>query len=121
MVDYTDTDEIIRGSIWPPAGDVMTLELTKSTGWAGAGAWTWTLMISRHMDGGTADLELVATGASIAGDVLTLLFTATSAQTAALPLVGVYSVGLKSDNGAIMSYYDAAQGIASVRDFVGED
>ena len=120
MIDYTDTDEIIRGSAWPPAGDYLTLELVKSTGWAGANGWDWTLLISRQADGGTADMSLIAVNANVSGTTLTLLFTATAAQTAALPAAGVYSVGLKSRAGATTSYYDAAQGVASVRDYVGE-
>jgi hypothetical protein len=121
--DYTANADIVRGSRWPPADDNITIQITKSSGWpASADSWTWTMVLSRTTRGGTADLEIEADSASVDGNVLTLTFHATSAETAALPAgKGRYYVEVKSDDGADgVSYYDCVAGTANVRDAAGE-
>jgi len=123
MQDYTPDSSIVRGSRWPPAGDVLTVEITNTGGWAaGADGWTWSLCLSRTRRGGTPDLEIEADSAALNGTVMTLTFTATSAETAALPAgKGRFNVEIKSDDGAgAVSYYDCVAGTASVRDSDGE-
>lgn len=122
MIDYTTCGEVIRGSAWPPAGDYLSVVLTKASGWGGAATWKWRLLLSREQLGGIADLGLDAASVTIAGTDITLRFQATGAQTATLPGRGamVFNVGIRSIAGAVTSYYDAAQGTANVRDYVGE-
>ena len=125
LQDYTEDGDIIRGSRWPPAEDVLTVEITNTGGWpAGADGWIWSLALSRTARGGTPDVELTADSADVAGNVLTLTFHATSAETAALPAgKGRFYVEVKSDDGddpAVVSYYDCVAGTANVRDAAGE-
>ena len=123
MVDYTEKGEIIRGSQWPPGGDDLTIRLTRSSGWVGADAWTWKLLFSRTLRGGTPDLALTATNASVAGTLLTLTFKAEDTETAALPAArkDTFHVELQSTDGSgDVGYWDAAQGSARVRDVAGE-
>jgi len=116
-----NSHEIIRGSRWPEPDDCIGLTITKSTGWpGGAAGWTWQLLISSSEAGGTPDLVLTATAAVVLGNVLTLSFSATVAQTASLPLARKYKVDIKSTNGAVITYWDAAQGYVSVRNAAGE-
>jgi len=124
MLDYTRNEwgDIVRGSMWPPAEDPFTIELTNTNGWpAGADAWTWEVILSRIRAGGTADLVLTAS-ASVDGNVMTLEFNATGAETAGLPGSGrtKFRVDVRSDNAGETSYYDVLQGFAWVRDPVGE-
>ena len=125
LQDYTDDGDIIRGSRWPPAEDVVTVSITNTGGWpAGAAAWDWSLLLSRTWRGGTVDLELDAQDVDIVGNVLSATFFATSAKTAALPAgKGRYAVEIKSDDGgdpASVSFYDCVAGTANVRNAAGE-
>ena len=124
-MNYTAAGEIIRGSYWPPGGDVLTLVLTRSTGWVGADGWTWELVLSRTIRGGDPDLELEAASVTVDGTHLTLTVRATDDETAGLPKTNnrTFAVELRStsdDDPAEVSYWDAAQGIAMVRSPAGE-
>lgn len=109
-----------RGSLWPEGGAVLTIAMTRSTGWAGAGAWTWTLRISRDRLGGIPDLTLTSASAVVAGTVMTLTFAATVAETTALPETGRYYVQVHSATGIAISFYHATLGPLEVVDGVGQ-
>ena len=95
--------------------------LTRSTGWAGADAWTWELLLSRTLRAGTPDLTLTADSVAEDGTELTLTFHATPVETATLPDKHAFAIELKSTDGAaVVSYWDAAQGRALVRSAAGE-
>ena len=120
--DYTELDDIVRGSRWPPAEDVLTLEITNTGGWpGGADGWDWSLLLSRTRRGGAVDLELDAQSVSVAGNVLSATFFATDDETDSLPAgKGRYYVEVKSDNAGDVSFYDCVAGTANVRDAAGE-
>jgi len=126
-LDYTKcTGPIKRNGRWPPAGGaVRVILIRKQSGVdldfpVGADAWTWELLISRSQYGGTPDLTLTATSVTVSGNVATLLFYATSAQTATITTTtnARYWVQVKSTNGVIYGYY--ATGRAEVQSPVGE-
>jgi len=124
MLNYTQDawGDAVRGSRWPPAADPFTIRITNTGGWpAGADEWTWEVLLSRATAGGTPELVLTAS-AEVAGDVLTLTFSALPTQTAALPGNGRvrFLVDVRSTDGAgVVSYYDCVHGFAWVRDSVG--
>jgi hypothetical protein len=117
LKNYTADEPIIRGSKWPPADDVVTVTVTKGSGWpGGSDSWTWELAFATR--GGTSVLDATSASAGISGNDMVLTFSLTVAQTALL--VGgkpaTYKVELKSTNGAVVSYYDDLAGEARVRD-----
>lgn len=123
--DYTDPDEIIRGSSWPPVDIYFGVRITHPIAWPVAAAgWTWTMQLSRQKRGSTPDLVITATSATIVGgDVMELAFKATSVQTTSLPGTEdvVYHVDIKSVGGlGSPSFYDCVQGTAQVRNAAGE-
>ena len=136
MQDYTQDGDIIRGSRWPAADEVLTIQLTKASGWpADADEWTWELCLSRTLRGGAPDLVLEASNVFVSDEILQCTFYATPAQTAALPGTGrtQFYVDLRSTEtpgttttpapGAsvdIVSYYDCVHGVAWVRNPAGE-
>ncbi len=118
MKNYTAAEPIIRGSRWPPGEDVLTMVITKSTNWpADADTWTWTLAFAERGDD-SADAELEAASVSVSDAVLTLTFSMTGAQSAALPGSGkvILRVELVSVDGAVTSYYYDMTGEATVYD-----
>ena len=125
MQQYTQDawGEIVRGSRWPPANDPFTIEITNTNGWpVGADSWTWEVLLSRAVAGSTPDLTLTAS-AGLDGNVLTLTFNATPAETAALPGGGrtKFYVDVRSTDGSgVVSYYDVVQGYAWARDPAGQ-
>ena len=142
--NYTDSHVIIRGSRWPPIGNLpVRLELRDWDGdavnWADvyphADEWEWWLEISRHLANEAADLRLEAVNATIDGQYLTLEFRASHIQTAALPgsgrkdfLVDLMSIHARTNTtttagpGGMLEarYWSTAHGTAEVRDAVGE-
>lgn len=109
-----------RGGLWPEGGAVLTIALTRSTGWAGAAAWTWTLRISRDRLGGTPDLTLTSASAVVVSTVMTLTFVATAAETDSLPETGRYYVQVHSKTGIATSFYHDTLGKLEVVDGVGQ-
>ena len=123
MKDYTEKGEIVRGGRWPSANGTSAVLLTNSEGWPdGSDGWTWQLILSQNIRGGTPDLSLTSASAAIVEGKMLLTFFATATQTAALPGISkqIFNVELKSINGDDVNYYDPLQGTANVRDPVGE-
>ena len=123
---------IIRGSVWPAAGDPRPVEITNAEGWPpGADGWTWKLVLSRTRRGGTPDLVVEADTVTLVGDLMLLLFRLTAPETEALPVgKGRFFVEVLSEvaPGTTTpgspevgpSYYDCVSGTANVRDAAGE-
>lgn len=127
--NYTNPDVIIRGSRWPPAEDVVTVQITNTAGWpADADDWDWYLHISRSPRGDPSDLVLTAITVAILGNVLILTFFATDVQTLTLRHVAqgeprMHYVSIRStdpDDGDAASFYDCVSGFAWVRNYAGE-
>jgi len=121
--EYTNAEEIVRGSRWPAGSGWTVLTMTKSGGWpADVEDWTWTMRLSSAQAGGSVDLEITADVVSVSGTTLTLKFYATPTQTASLPGSGrqKYYVEIKSVDGSdIVSFYDSFEGYAWVRGSAG--
>ena len=111
---------LTRGSLWPEGGAVLTVNMTRATGWVGAAAWTWTLRISRERLGGTPDLTLASASVSVSGNVLTLTFTATHVETATLIETGRHYVEVHSDAAGSPSDWHDTLGPLEVVDSVGQ-
>ncbi len=122
-LEYTSGGSIIRGYIWPPAGDDFLVTVIKDNGWpVGADGWTWTLRFSRAKAGGSVDVELTAADAVMDGDDIELTFSVmTEEETAALSGKGdqKFHIAVKSDGGPGRSAFSAVVGVADVEDAVG--
>ncbi len=125
---YTEiTGAIVRGGRWPPAAGFTRVIIIRTQDdvaldWpAGTAGWTWALLLSRSQFGSTPDLTITASVINVSGNVVTLYFTATEAQTNTLPNTNKvrYWAQIRSVTGAgVDSYYGA--GRALVESSVGE-
>ena len=127
MIDYTeDTGPIVRNGRWPPGDDYVDVIIIRTENDAeldwpvGASAWTWEMLLSRDQFGGTPDLTLTASVVSISGNIATLSFTATKAQTNSITGTDKRRLWaqIKSTNGAVTSYYGT--GRADLESSVGQ-
>ena len=127
--NYTDPDMIIRGSRWPPAADLVNVQITNPTGWpADADDWEWYLHLSRSPRGDPTDLILTADAVALVGLVIGLNFHATAVQTLTLRHVAqgeprMFYVDIRSvdpDDDDETSFYDCVSGFAWVRNYAGE-
>lgn len=126
--NYTDPDMLIRGSRWPPAEDVVNVQITNPGGWpADADDWDWYLHLSRSPRGDPSDLVLDAVAVALVGNVIGLNFVATAVQTLTLRHVRQgeprpFYVSIRSVDGDTdeVSFYDCVSGIAWVRNYAGE-
>lgn len=130
--DYTaDSGPIIRGSVWPPGDDSLTVSITKSSAWSAAaadGTWSWSLLLSRAQLGGTADVSVSAstvtrsTGTTT-NDTINVTFDLTEANTTAIPGSGAEDIYVEvesTDGSGNTSTWDVVQGTAQVRDATGQ-
>jgi len=124
MTDYGNNLELVRGSQWPPGEQSKAIKLTRSSGWtSGEDTWTWELLFSRSLSGGTPDLAVEAYSVTSDSTTLTLLFKLTEEDTAALPggTKQKFYVDLRSTDGSgNVSIWDEAQGYIRVRDAAGQ-
>lgn len=129
LKDYTYSGEIVRGSRWPPAEDVLIIEITNEAGWPGdVESWLWELVLSRNLSGGAEDLAIEADSVVLAETILTLNFHIEAEDTEDLPAAGgAFKVDVRSNDGTEsapgtvgLCYYPCVAGTAKVRNPAGE-
>jgi hypothetical protein len=121
--DYGRRGKLVRGSLWPPGGDAVVVRLIRSSGWAGADSWTWTLRFSRNVGSGSPDFSIESSSISISGTSIYISYKLDDSDTvvANFPETGQTNVGVRSVDGSDnVSDWEIVRGYIEVVDPIGE-